>query len=228
MKVAIILSLLIAPALAANVALTSDNFAATTSGKAVFIKFFAPWCGHCKAMADDWEKLATEWENSEFAVIAEVDCTVEESQEICQQLGVEGFPTIKFGDPDDLQDYNGGREYEELAVFATAHLKPICSPTTVENCDDDMKQKIAHLQLITVEELLTLTAAVEEKMVAAEEKLEVEIETLQTTYENLMINFDSTMKGLKDESGYALMKAVLGTKEIETVETDEQTSNDEL
>jgi len=37
--------------------LTADNFDAETAGKTVFIKFLAPWWGHCKKMKPDWDKL---------------------------------------------------------------------------------------------------------------------------------------------------------------------------
>ncbi len=41
----------------------------------VFVKFYAPWCGHCKSMAPDYIKLAEASEGKEY-VIAEVDATI--------------------------------------------------------------------------------------------------------------------------------------------------------
>lgn len=58
---------------------------------------------HCKAMAADWEKLADEITDPNV-MIAEVDCTAEDSEQVCDENGVEGFPTLKFGESSFLDD----------------------------------------------------------------------------------------------------------------------------
>ena len=69
--------------------LTTDNFAEMTAGKTVFLKFYAPWCGHCKAMAGDWAKLEKDFEGHKVAFVASVDCTAEDNDELCQSFNVE-------------------------------------------------------------------------------------------------------------------------------------------
>jgi len=76
-----------------------------------------------------------EYENSETALIADVDCTAE-GKPLCSKLGVKGYPTLKYGDPNYLEDYEGGREYDELRTFAKENLVPICGPQNMDLCDD--------------------------------------------------------------------------------------------
>ena len=71
-------------------------------------------------MAGDWEKLSDDFSGNDSALIAEVDCTIDSNAELCN--GVKGYPTVKYGDPKDLSDYDGGRTYDALSVFAKENL----------------------------------------------------------------------------------------------------------
>jgi len=55
--------------------LTADNFDKLTSSGIWFIKFFAPWCGHCQKLAPVWEELGHELQYK--VNVGKVDCTVD-------------------------------------------------------------------------------------------------------------------------------------------------------
>lgn len=132
--------------------LTPDNWDAATAGKSVFVKFYAPWCGHCKALKPTWDKLIEEFEGSPNALVADVDCTAA-GKPLCDKNGVEGFPTLKYGDPSDLKAYSGGRDLEELKKFASENLGPQCGPEHMELCSADVKAKIEGFLKMTADRI---------------------------------------------------------------------------
>ena len=58
----------------------------------VLVKFFAPWCGHCKKLAPHYEKLSTE--GVKGVSITEVDATVD--TQLAKEFDVKGYPTMKW------------------------------------------------------------------------------------------------------------------------------------
>ena len=160
--------------------------------------------------APDWEKLSGEWEGHDIGFVAEVDCT-EEGKPLCDTNGVKGFPTLKYGDPSNLEDYQGGRTYDDLSKFATDNLKPVCSPSNLGLCDDDKKKQINELMAKSDDELAAEIAEMEKKMEAIEETFKTAVEGLQKTYQKLTETKEADLVAVKD-AGLGMMKSVKASK----------------
>jgi len=196
--------------MATAIDLTSDNWETETAGKTVFLKFFAPWCGHCKKLKPDWDKLMDEFSGSSTQLVADVDCTTG-GKPLCEANGVKGYPTLKYGDPSNLQDYEGGRDLDSLTTFVKESLKPMCSPANIDLCDDEKKKEIETFLSMSTEDLDAKIAAEDKKIADAETTFESELETLQATYQKLMEDKEKTIADVK-AAGLGLMKACKGAK----------------
>jgi len=119
-------------------------------------------------MKPAWDKLMGEFSASTSVLVGDVDCT-EGGKDLCEKHGVQGFPTIKYGDPDDLKAYEGGRDFDSLKAFAESSLGPQCGPgENIGLCDDKVRAKIEKFLKLSVTEL-------QEKMDKALEKVKVDI-----------------------------------------------------
>jgi Thioredoxin len=161
-------------------------------------------------MAPDWEKLAKEWDGNKVGLVAEVDCTTE-GKPLCDANGVRGFPTLKFGDPSALEDYKGGRSYNDLVKFAKDNLKPVCSVANIDLCDDEKKAQIEKYQAMSAEELKKAVEEDEKKLTDAEQAFQDAVSKLQAEYQKISEDKEATLEKIKD-AGLGLMKAVLSSK----------------
>jgi len=157
-------------------------------------------------MKPDWDKLAADFDNSPSAVIADVDCTAG-GKTLCNEIGVKGYPTIKWGDPNNLEDYKGGRTYDALKKFAEENLGPTCGPSNIDLCDADKKAEIEKFQAMPAADLDAAIVDAEEKLEAAEGEFKKFVEGLQSQYEAANKKKDDTIAEMKN-SGLGMMKAV--------------------
>lgn len=157
-------------------------------------------------MKPAWDKLMAEFKDSKTALVADVDCTAG-GKELCNSVGVRGYPTIKYGDPNNLEDYKGGRDFDALKKFAEANLGPTCGPANLDLCDDAKKAEIEKFSKLSAADL---EAAIKEKETSLE-KLETDfkdfVEGLQKQYSEASDKKEKDVEEIKN-SGLGLMKAV--------------------
>jgi len=170
-------------------------------------------------MKPAWDKLMKEYKGSKTALVADVDCTAD-GKPLCDANGVQGFPTIKYGDPNALEKYEGGRDFDTLKAFADDNLKPLCSPANQDLCEED---QLAELKKYLDMDMADLEAAIkggDDKIAGAEETFKSELEKLQNAYQKLMKDKDDTIADVK-ASGLGTMKSVLAYKKSSAADKEE-------
>jgi protein disulfide-isomerase-like protein len=100
--------------------LTPSNFDSIVldTSKSVLVEFYAPWCGHCKHLAPDYEKVANAFVGDADVVIAKVDADAH--KDLGGRYGVSGFPTLKWFGKDSKENpeaYDGARDVQAFVDF---------------------------------------------------------------------------------------------------------------
>merc|ERR1712098_967524 len=149
--------------------------------------------------------MGKEFDGHATILIADVDCTAA-GKDLCNEIGVRGYPTIKHGDPSGLEDYKGGRDFAALKKFADG-LKPSCSPANIDLCDAEQTAKIQELQALSASDLDAKIKEKEAEQAAAEKTFSDEVDKLQKKYQELQSEKEAAIEAVK-ESGLGLMKAV--------------------
>jgi len=157
-------------------------------------------------MKPDWDRLMGDFDGSDGKLVADVDCTAA-GKPLCDSNGVQGFPTIKYGDPSNLEKYEGGRDYNALKKFADENLKPVCSPASLELCDAEQKAVIDKYMAMSDAELDAAIKDGDDKISAAEATFKAELDKLQALHKTLTSNKDNQIAAVK-ASGLSAMKSV--------------------
>ncbi|DBA00314.1 TPA: hypothetical protein N0F65_001509 [Lagenidium giganteum] len=152
---------------ASLVTLTEANFDAETKESVWLVKFYAPWCGHCKKLAPLFEQLPDEAEIKTANVrIGKVDCTTERS--ICERFSVQSYPTIKVISEGRFYDYAGRREVADFVKFVTAGYKSEYSEQVLSLAEFVAQRDAAAAEQADAEKhssVVTLTSASFEELV---------------------------------------------------------------
>ncbi|CAL7952314.1 unnamed protein product [Xylocopa violacea] len=109
----------------AVLSLTGESFEHGIANGISFVKFFAPWCGHCKRLAPIWKDLGKKFLTNDNVKIVKVDCTLDVSKELCNEQEVDGFPTLYlYRDGLKVSEYNGARNLDDLYEFVMNYVQP--------------------------------------------------------------------------------------------------------
>lgn len=103
-----------------------------------FVEFYAPWCGHCKKLAPEWEQAATSLKGE--VKVGAVDATAYQS--LAAQYQVQGYPTIKVflpGKKNRPLDYQGAREADSITAYGLELAASHGPPPTIHQLTDQVK-----------------------------------------------------------------------------------------
>lgn len=91
------------------------------------IKYYAPWCGHCQALAPEYAKAATSSEMKELGItFASID--LDSNIKTMLKAEIFGFPVIIYYENGTFnQHYSGGRTSDKMIKWFQQHMNTTTS-----------------------------------------------------------------------------------------------------
>ena len=103
------------------------------------VEFFAPWCGHCKKLAPQFEKAAKALKG--IAKLGAVDMTTDGAAG--NNYGISGYPTLKFfgEDKNSPKDYESGRTAKDISIFIAKQVQSLISTRLGVKIDTQLEEE---------------------------------------------------------------------------------------
>jgi len=121
----------------AVVTLTTVDFEQTVNPEnLILVEFYAPWCGHCKALAPQYDEASLILKDKGIT-LAKVDCV--DQADLCQQHGVSGYPTLKIFRKGNATAYNGPRKSDGIISYMVKQSLPAVTTVTADKFDEFKK-----------------------------------------------------------------------------------------
>lgn len=104
-----------------SVPLTAESFQTlvTMTQDPWFVKFYAPWCSHCQALAPVWSQLAKNVQGK--LNVGEVNC--DEESRLCKDVKARAYPTILFFKGGERTEYRGLRGLGDFVQYAESAVE---------------------------------------------------------------------------------------------------------
>jgi protein disulfide-isomerase A4 len=104
------------------ITLTTSNFDTTIQNEdLILVEFYAPWCGHCKQLAPEYERAAKQLLTLPKPIkLAKIDATVE--KELAEKFSVSGYPTLLLFRRGKQYKYTGPREEAGIVSYMKEQL----------------------------------------------------------------------------------------------------------
>lgn len=119
------------------VKLTTETFDSFLSQGPAFVKFFAPWCGHCKKLAPTWSQLARHMQHK--LNVAEVNC--DDQKPLCSSQSITGYPTLLYYAHGAKTEYTGNRKYDQLVAFSEHASNPTMQAIEASQLEEVIRDK---------------------------------------------------------------------------------------
>ncbi|XP_052191016.1 protein disulfide-isomerase [Diospyros lotus] len=176
--------------------LDHSNFSETVSKHSfIVVEFYAPWCGHCKKLAPEYEKAAAALSSLDQPVtLAKVDANDEKNKGLASEFEIKGFPTIKIlrNGGKTSQDYKGPRDAEGIVTY----LKQQSGPASAEiKSTEDATTLIDGNKIVVVGVFPEFSGEKFENFTALAEKLRSDYEFGHTLDAKLLPRGESSTTG---------------------------------
>lgn len=160
----------------------------------ILVEFYAPWCGHCKSLAPEYEKAASLLSSHDPPIaLAKVDANEDSNKELASEYDVKGFPTLKIfrNGGKHIQEYKGPREAEGIVEY----LKKQSGPASVEiKSAEDATTFVGDDKVVIVGIFPEFSGEEYKNFLAVAEKLRSDYEFGHTTDAKLLPRGESSVK----------------------------------
>mmetsp|Transcript_5013 Transcript_5013/g.14030 ORF Transcript_5013/g.14030 Transcript_5013/m.14030 type:complete len:330 (-) Transcript_5013:297-1286(-) len=216
------------------ITLTEDNLIDVTAGKTTLIYFWAT-ATSCVACEDLTTSailpLARDWQDSPTGVVAQVNCEADESSAVlCDDYGVETFPTILYGDAlspevydevvwNELNNDNGNNDnndidylsYQALSTLAQQHLsKPPCNVANLqESCSPNVQATLKELLAKSRDELEELEIDIDSELAEVEVEYDEALAQINEQFQAALDTYNAKMQRIRHDRHYKWVQMVL-------------------